>query len=99
MNQIRLLLLAAGGALAVAAMAFAADPNPRDEAIPQNRSPAGITPPGSIQDGAIIDEAQGGAAVSAREQQYLAGLKKCESLEGSQRDQCVEAARKKAGEM
>lgn len=83
-----------------AALAIAADPNqPRDEPVQKNRVPAGVTPPASVQDGVVVDDAQAGAAVSAKEQAYLSGLKKCESLQAEKRQQCVDAARRKAGVM
>jgi hypothetical protein len=40
-----------------------------------------------------------GGDVSAKEQEYLAALKKCESLSGSQQTKCIEAAKKKFGQM
>ncbi len=83
-----------------ATLAIAADPNqPRDETVQKNRVPPGVTPPGSVQDSVILDDAQAGAAVSAKEQAYLAGLKKCEPLQAEKRQQCVDAARRKAGVM
>jgi Flp pilus assembly protein TadD len=37
--------------------------------------------------------------VSAKEQEYVAALKKCESLSGSQQTKCIETAKKKLGLM
>jgi len=37
--------------------------------------------------------------ISAKEQEYLAALKKCESLSGNEKTTCVEKAKKKLGEM
>jgi hypothetical protein len=34
-----------------------------------------------------------------REQEYLAALKKCEPLAGTEKDKCIEAAKKKLGQM
>jgi hypothetical protein len=34
-----------------------------------------------------------------REQEYLAALKKCEPLAGPEKDKCIEAAKKKLGQM
>lgn len=42
---------------------------------------------------------QPGGDVTAREQEYLADIKKCDSLSGDQKKQCISAAKKKAGEM
>jgi hypothetical protein len=42
---------------------------------------------------------QPGGDVSAREREYLADIKKCDSLSGDQMRQCVDAAKKKHGQM
>lgn len=34
-----------------------------------------------------------------REQEYLAALKKCEPLAGAEKQKCIEAAKKKLGQM
>ena len=47
----------------------------------------------------VDDPAAGGATASRREQEYLAALKKCEPLTGAEKDQCIDAARKKHGQM
>ena len=100
MNKLVSMLLGAAAALTLSAAAIAADSDqPREAPVPQDQAPAGATPPGSVQDGVILDDAQAGAAVSAKEQAYLAGLKKCETLQGNEKEQCIDAARKKAGEM
>jgi hypothetical protein len=97
MNKLRLMLLAGAAALALATSAPAAErarsPDPVQNPAPEQSQPR------ADPNGAVVDDAQAGAAVSAREQEYLSGLKKCESLDGQQREQCVEAARKKAGQM
>jgi hypothetical protein len=100
MNKLVSTLLGGAAVLTLSASAIAADPDqPRELPVPHNQVPAGATPPGSVQDGVIVDGAQAGATVSAKEQAYLAGLKKCETLQGEQKEQCIDAARKKAGEM
>ena len=47
----------------------------------------------------VEDPAAGGATTSQKEQEYLAALKKCEPLTGAEKDQCIDAARKKYGQM
>lgn len=42
---------------------------------------------------------QPGGDVTAKEKEYLAEIKKCESLTGEQKTQCTAAAKKKAGQM
>jgi hypothetical protein len=45
------------------------------------------------------DPAAGGATASQRDQEYLAALKKCESLTGADKTKCVDTAKKKYGQM
>ena len=45
------------------------------------------------------DPAAGGATVSEREWEYLAALQKCELLVEAEKSKCVNAARKKYGQM
>jgi hypothetical protein len=45
------------------------------------------------------DPAAGGATASQRDQEYLASLKKCEPLTGTERSKCIDAARKKHGQL
>ena len=45
------------------------------------------------------DPAAGGATVSQREQEYLATLKKCEQMAGTDKSKCIDTARKKFGQM
>lgn len=47
----------------------------------------------------VRDGAQSGAEVTPRERRYLSALKKCEPLHGPQKQECIDAARRKAGEM
>jgi hypothetical protein len=42
---------------------------------------------------------QAGAEPNAKEQELTAALKKCDSLSGSQKQDCIDAAKKKSGEM
>jgi len=45
------------------------------------------------------DPSAGGATASEREWEYLTALQKCELLVDDERNKCVEAARKKFGQM
>jgi hypothetical protein len=97
MNKLLAVILAGTSALALTVTAVAADKAQSPDPV-QKQAP-GQTQPRSDPNGTVVDDAQAGAAVSAKEQEYLSGLKKCESLGGQQREQCVDAARKKAGQM
>ena len=85
MNKVLSALLAGALGLALNGMAAAADPYP----AAQPADKGGVTE----------SQNQPGAAVSAKEQEYLAALKKCESLTGEKRQKCIDAAKKKAGDM
>jgi len=43
--------------------------------------------------------AQSSDTTSKREQEYMTALKRCESLSASDKQKCIEAAKKKYGEM
>ena len=45
------------------------------------------------------DPAAGGATASTRDKEYQAALKKCDPLTGGDKTQCVDAAKKKHGQM
>jgi ABC-type sugar transport system substrate-binding protein len=51
------------------------------------------------QDRQRADPAVGGATVSQHDQDYLVALKKCESLTGADKSRCIDAAKKKNGQM
>ena len=53
------------------------------------------------QTGQQQPQAQPGQAgdVSQREQEYLAALKKCEPLAGGEKQKCIDAAKKRFGQM
>jgi hypothetical protein len=82
----KLLTMLGAGALALSLSGFAAAAD-RDKNTqqPQAQQPA--------------DPAAGGATASQRDQEYLAALKKCEPLTGTEKTKCVDAARKKYGQM
>ena len=47
----------------------------------------------------VADPAAGGATASEREWEYLTHLQKCEPLADAEKTKCIDAARKKYGEM
>jgi hypothetical protein len=47
----------------------------------------------------VADPAAGGATASPREWEYLTALQKCELLVDTEKTKCVNAARKKYGQM
>ncbi|HWH46541.1 MAG TPA: hypothetical protein VN664_01985 [Burkholderiales bacterium] len=63
-------------------------------AFAENESPI----PQATQQDTQIAPGQGGD-LSAKEQEYLVALTKCESLTGSQKTACIETAKKKFGQM
>ena len=66
-------------------------PDPTMQPGPDNTGPE--------NNGAVMDGAQSGAEITAKDRLYLGALKKCEPLQGGQRQACIDAARKKAGLM
>ena len=63
-------------------------------AVADNESPI----PQTTQQDTQIPPGQGGD-LTAKEQEYLVTLTKCESLSGTQKTTCIEAAKKKFGQM
>ncbi|MBI3527896.1 MAG: hypothetical protein HY067_07995 [Betaproteobacteria bacterium] len=84
MSKLLTMLTAAALALTLSGFAAAADKDQNSQQ-PQAQQPA--------------DPAAGGATASQRDQEYLAALKKCEPLTGTDKTKCVDAARKKYGQM
>jgi hypothetical protein len=88
-------------ALVACAMAGAANPDPsRSAPVPPQPTPnPTMQPIPDDNNGAVTDGAQSGAEMTAKDRVYLSALKRCEPLEGTERQACIEAARKKAGQM
>ena len=57
------------------------------------------TPPAMSEEESAGKAAAGDVTAPQGEQEYLAALKKCEALTGTDKSTCVEAAKKKLGEM
>lgn len=92
----KLLTMLMAGSLALTLSGFAAAQNkPADPAA----GGAATTEPAMSEKGSAADSAAGGATASKSEQEYLAALKKCEPLTGTDKTQCVDAAKKKYGQM
>ena len=85
MSKLITLLSAAVLALTLSGIATAADGEKKNSQQPGAQQPD--------------DPAAGGATVTQREQQYLAALKKCEEMAGTDKSTCIDTARKKYGQM
>ena len=85
MSKVINLLSAAVLALTLSGIATAADGDQKNSKQPGAQQPD--------------DPAAGGATVSKREQEYLAALKKCEVMTGTDKSTCIDTARKKYGQM
>ncbi len=57
------------------------------------------TPPAISEEGSAEKAAAGGVTAPQGEQEYLAALKKCESLTDTDKSKCVDAAKKKHGQI
>ncbi len=84
MNKLLTLMSAGAVALALSGFAAAADKDP-NAPQPRAQQPA--------------DAPMDGATTSQRDKEYLAALKKCEPQVGTDKTKCVEAARRKYGQM
>ena len=84
MSKLLTMLTAGALALTLSGFAAAADKD-QNSTQPQAQQPA--------------DPAAGGATASQRDQEYLAALKKCEPMTGADKTNCVNAAKKKYGQM
>ena len=84
MNKILIILTAAVLALTLSEVVAADD---RDQSSPQRQTRQ------------VADPAAGGATASQREWDYLTAIQKCELRPGAKKTKCVDAARKKYGEM
>ena len=84
MSKLLTMLTAGALALTLSGFAAAADKDQNSQQ-PQAQQPS--------------DPAAGGATASQRDQEYLAALKKCDPLTGADKTKCVDAAKKKYGQM
>ena len=84
MSKLLTMLTASALALSLSGFAAAADTDQNSQQ------------PSSQQ---LVDPAAGGATASQSDWEYLAALKKCEPLIDTDKTKCVEAARKKSGQM
>ena len=93
----KLLTLLTAGSLALTLSGFATAQNQSGDP-PAGGAPA-AEPAVPAEKGSPSDPAAGGATATKSEQEYLSSLKNCEPLTGAEKDSCVEAAKKKHGQM
>jgi len=102
MNKLLSALTAGMMVLAMNGFAVAQDaasqPNTEQSAKPATQPDTQAQPADQPADVSAKQDAQTGDA-SAKEQEYSAALKKCEKLSSSEKAKCIEAAKKKPGEM
>ena len=102
MNKLLYALTAGATALLLSSgFAGAADPDRSNEARSNNPNrPSQEAPPRSSENQAgepgVVETAPGQANL---EKDYLAALKRCDSMTGGDKQQCVEAAHRKFGRM
>ena len=94
MSKLLTMLMTAYVALTLSGFATA-----QNKGADPTKGGAPATQPGPSTKGTAADPAAGGATTSKGEQEYLSALKKCEPLTGADKDSCIEAARKKHGQM
>ncbi|HKQ25723.1 MAG TPA: hypothetical protein VJT81_14860 [Burkholderiales bacterium] len=100
MNRMLSALTAGMMVLAMNGFAVAQDaankPNTPQEGSPSTQQDA---QPATQQPDTQAQPAGQTGDVTAKEQEYLAALKKCESLSGNEKTKCIESAKKKFGQM
>ena len=82
-----IMILAMNGFALAQDVPAARQPNTQQSAQPATQQDTQAQPAGQAGD------------ASAKEQEYSAALKKCETLSSSEKVKCIEAAKKKLGEM
>jgi hypothetical protein len=95
MSKLLTMMTAGALALSLGGIVCAAERNP-DGQQPKAQQPKAQQPQAQQP---MDDPAAGGATASQRDQEYLASLKKCEPLTGTERSKCIDAARKKHGQL
>jgi hypothetical protein len=95
MSKLLTMMTAGALALSLGGIVCAAEKNP-DGQQPKAQQPKAQQPQAQHP---MDDPAAGGATASQRDQEYLASLKKCEPLTGTDRSKCIDAARKKHGQL
>jgi len=95
MSKLLTMMTAGALALSLGGIVCAAERNP-DGQQPKAQQPKAQQPQAQQP---MDDPAAGGATASQRDQEYLASLKKCEPLTGTDRSKCIDAARKKHGQL
>ena len=95
MSKLLTMMTAGALALSLGGMVYSAERN-QDSTQPKAQQPKAQQPQAQQP---IDDPAAGGATASQRDQEYLASLKKCEPLTGTDRSKCIDAARKKHGQL
>ena len=89
-SKLLTMMTAAALMLSLGGLARAADESEQTTPQPQTRPQVPQT---------TEDPAAGGATATQDYQEYLVSLKKCEPLNGEEREKCVEAVRRQHGEM
>ena len=84
MSKLLIILMAGVLALTLSEGAAAADKNRNDSEQPIRQ---------------VVDPAAGGATASETEWEYLTALQKCESLAGPDKTNCIDATRRKYGQL
>jgi hypothetical protein len=101
MSKLLTMLMVAALALTMSGFAAAQNQQPPDPA----GSGATVIPPAMSENGSAAQQpadpsaAAGGATASQRDLEYSAALKKCEPLTSAEKTRCVDAARKKSGQI
>jgi hypothetical protein len=83
MTKLISILAASALALSLSGMAFAADEKTQDQTGAPSTQDQGVPP----------------ADLSKQDQEYLVALKKCEDMQGAEKQECIEQAKQKYNRM
>jgi hypothetical protein len=92
MTKLISIFAASALALSLSGVAFAADEKTQDQpAYPKTQDPTGAT--------MMPDQGAPPAELSKQDQEYLVALKKCEDMQGAEKQECIEQAKQKYNRM
>jgi hypothetical protein len=91
MTKLISIFAASALALSLSGMAFAADEKTDQPAYPKAQDQSGAPK--------MQDPGAAPADLSKQEQQYLVALKKCEDMQGAEKQECIEQAKQKYSRM
>jgi hypothetical protein len=91
MTKLISILAASTLALSLSGMAFAADEKTQEQAYPNAQDQTGVPK--------TQDQGAPPADLSKQDQEYFVALKKCDGMQGAEKQECIEQAKQKYNRM